>query len=53
MRNVGQTNMTTSRRKEAEKEEDEPGVITLEVPSISSDYMRTTYNSATGYETSV
>ena len=38
--------------KEAEKEE-EPAVISLAVPDTSSDYLRTTWNSVTGYETSV
>ena len=58
---VDQASRTTSGNT-AEVEEEPAGVITLQVPGIpllktssesSSDYMVTTYNSVTGYETSV
>ena len=50
---------SSTNEEEEEREEEEPaGVITLAVPTISSssessDYLVTTYNSVTGYETSV
>lgn len=49
---------SSTNEEEEEREEEPAGVITLAVPTISnssesSDYLVTTYNSVTGYETSV